>query len=69
MKDLPRLELSGEQNSDGKNQYIIFRNEYKPGKKSSKKNTKKSTSKIHRKKHATKKKRHRKSRKGLFNIF
>lgn len=66
MKDLPRLELSGEQNSDGKNQYIIFRNEFKKGKKTMKKITKKSTHKIRRKKHGTKKRRHKK---GLFNIF
>jgi len=58
MKDLPRLELSKEQNSDSKNEYIIFRNEYKPGKKS--------TRKSNRKNQGTKKRRHRK---GLFNIF
>lgn len=67
MTNLPRLELTEDPNKN--NDFIIFRHSSK-GKKI--KQTKSVTKKrIHKKKHGTRKKKtkHRKTRKGFFNIF
>ena len=63
--NLPRLELSSEQNSKGKNEFIIFRNDFRrQSKKSLRKNKKSRTHKRH-----TKSKKHKKTKKSFFNIF
>jgi hypothetical protein len=61
MVELPRLELT--ENPNKKNEYIIFRNQYK-----STKSNKITKNRVYKKKHGTKKKR-AKSNKGIFNIF
>ena len=61
MGDLPRLELTEDNNK--KNDYIIFRNQHNITK--SNKTTKKH---VYKKKHGTKKRR-RTRNKGIFNIF
>jgi len=63
--NLPCLELSSEQNSQGKNEFIIFRNDFRrQSKKSLRKNKKSRTHKRH-----TKSKKHKKTKKSFFNIF
>ena len=64
MTNLPRLELTEDPNKN--NDFIIFRHTSK-GKKI-KLNKSVIKKRVYKKKHTTKK-RHRKSRKGLFNIF
>ena len=66
--NLPRLELSSEQNSQGKNEFIIFRNDFRrQSKKSLRKNKKSTTHKRHTK--SKKHKKGKKTRKNFFNIF
>jgi len=68
MTSLPRLELTEDSNKN--NDFIIFRHSSLKGKKN--KQTKSVTKKrVHKKKYGTinKKTKHRKTRKGFFNIF
>jgi hypothetical protein len=65
MTNLPRLELTEDPNKN--NEFIIFRYSSK-GKKTKQSKTS-SIKRVHRKKHGTKKRKHRKTRKGFFNIF
>lgn len=62
---LPRLELTEDPNKN--NEFIIFR--YSSKGKKIKQNKSVTKNRVHKKNHGTKKRKHRKTRKGFFNIF
>ena len=65
LSKLPRLELTEDPNKN--NDFIIYSHSMK-GKKN-KQNKSVTKKHVHRKKHGTRKRKHRKGKKGFFNIF